>query len=130
MLIILRMVLILMLIENVSCWCKAVDCEMTEWTKWSLCDKSCGGGLRMRFRYPRVHPQCNGVKCPVLNIKRGQCNSKCCPIDCRYGPWIKRGQCQGCGRNGSQTLERKVISRESCGGRCDKLLVKNTKCDA
>ena len=83
---VLKFTVVFMLIKNVESYCRAVDCEMTEWSRWRKCDRSCGGGLRMRIWLVFVEPKCGGRPCPLLNVKRERCNTQCCPIDCRYGP--------------------------------------------
>merc|ERR1719487_383818 len=58
------------------------DCELTEWTKWSLCSKDCDGGTRHRIKHILKTPEGNG-KCPWLwspkRLQYKMCNMKRCP---------------------------------------------------
>ena len=47
-----------------------VDCQVSEWTPWSVCDKSCGTGVMLRTRKIIRAPQNGGKHCPTLTQKR------------------------------------------------------------
>ena len=52
----------------------------TEWTQWSACDKTCGGGSSYRRRQCTSPPPQNGGKtCPGNGYEVQSCNSQGCP---------------------------------------------------
>lgn len=62
----------------------AIDCDMSEWTEWSECNKSCGKGHTIRTRMVKLEPQFGGdpcsetiqrKKCKIRKCNRGQVNS-------------------------------------------------------
>ncbi len=44
----------------------AVACEVSEWSDWSSCSKSCGFGTRHRERTIIQRPMHYGARCPIL----------------------------------------------------------------
>ena len=66
--------------ESQSCNNQAcpVDCQVSGWSGWSGCSKSCGGGSQSRTRTITQWPQNGGAGCPSLG--EGQsCNTQSCP---------------------------------------------------
>lgn len=43
-----------------------IDCKVTDWSGWSLCDKTCGIGKQYRTRDVLNKSKYGGVKCPQL----------------------------------------------------------------
>ena len=56
----------------------SVDCKLTEWTGWSLCTKTCGGGTQKKTRSVLKQEQFGGQACPKLH-ETNECNTKECP---------------------------------------------------
>ncbi|XP_042863867.1 spondin-1-like isoform X1 [Penaeus japonicus] len=55
-----------------------VDCQVSEWSEWSACSKTCGKGWVTRTREIRVFPQHGGRPCPKKLRRRHKCtNPKC-----------------------------------------------------
>eukprot|EP00058_Branchiostoma_floridae_P022834 XP_002608324.1 hypothetical protein BRAFLDRAFT_125498 [Branchiostoma floridae] len=54
------------------------NCEVSRWSRFSRCSRSCGGGLMVRSRYIRQNPQNGGRRCPRLSELR-RCNLNPCP---------------------------------------------------
>ena len=54
-----------------------VDCEVTQFTNWTSCSKTCGNGEQTRHRQITVNMQHNGKVCPRLNESK-VCNLKSC----------------------------------------------------
>lgn len=54
-----------------------VDCQVSEWTPWSECDKSCGTGVMLRTRKIIRAPQNGGKHCPSLTQKRSCQGIRC-----------------------------------------------------
>jgi hypothetical protein len=61
----------------------AIDCQVSQWRKWGLCDSECGGTSR-RFRSIIRTPANGGKACPARSQNR---QSRACidpPICARY----------------------------------------------
>ena len=73
--------------------CGPVNCEVSEWTAWSKCSASCGGGVQSRSRSITVHPSNGGAKCPTLDDEQACNTDACVPLcqDCVLGTY---GPCQ------------------------------------
>ena len=56
------------------------DCSVSEWSKWSNCDKPCGTGNKTRSRYIITPPDNDGKKCPTNLIENKQCNTTSCSL--------------------------------------------------
>jgi hypothetical protein len=91
-----------------------VDCEVTQWTPWSVCSEPCGSGVRMRFRQMTTAPQNGGSGCPSLR-ELNNCNQHKCVRDCQF-TWDKWGACtESCG-SGVQLRQPKIVHWNSHGG--------------
>lgn len=55
----------------------AIDCELTEWSQWSECNKSCGKGHMIRTRMIKMEPQFGGAPCPET-VQRKKCRIRKC----------------------------------------------------
>ncbi|XP_039719589.1 spondin-1 [Pteropus medius] len=54
-----------------------IDCELTEWSQWSECNKSCGKGHMIRTRMIQMEPQFGGAPCPET-VQRKKCRIRKC----------------------------------------------------
>ncbi|XP_058944976.2 coadhesin-like [Pocillopora verrucosa] len=73
-----------------------IDGNYTEWTEWSECSASCGGGSHLRTRQcTRPPPKYGGLDCNELGPadQRQQCNPDPCPIDGNYTKWSEWSEC-------------------------------------
>lgn len=59
------------------CVLPAIDCELTEWSQWSECNKSCGKGHMIRTRMIHMEPQFGGAPCPET-VQRKKCRVRKC----------------------------------------------------
>jgi hypothetical protein len=65
------------------------DCQVSNWSTWGACSKSCGSGIKRRTRNIEI-AAANGGHCPSLNDKPQRCNAFQCPMDCAvtgFGTW-------------------------------------------
>ncbi len=88
-------------------------CIATEWSPWSSCSATCGGGVQKRTRVVMS----DGVTgCGYEEIR--QCNTGvCAPEDCIMSEW-KEGECSvKCG-TGIKKLTRSVLTPAKYGGAC------------
>ncbi|XP_050811944.1 spondin-1 [Gopherus flavomarginatus] len=68
-----------------GCSDEAIDCELTEWSKWSECNKSCGKGHIIRTRMIKMEPQFGGAPCPET-VQRKKCRIR----KCLRGPGLEK----------------------------------------
>nr|DBA17432.1 TPA: hypothetical protein GDO54_002882 [Pyxicephalus adspersus] len=54
-----------------------IHCELTEWSHWSECNKSCGKGHMIRTRMITSEPQFGGNLCPET-VQRKKCRIRKC----------------------------------------------------
>ena len=69
---------------------KSIDCEMSDWTAWSACDKECNGGQQFRTRQITKEAAEHGKSCSGDVHEVRPCNEKvvCEPaLDCEFGAW-------------------------------------------
>ncbi|KAM4705238.1 SCO-spondin-like [Rhinophrynus dorsalis] len=58
------------------------DCEVSEWSEWSECSASCGGGISERNRTVLVPADPGGAPCPSPMLLHRTCNSHNCTPEC------------------------------------------------
>jgi len=103
--------------ETETCQGSAVDCEMSDWTRWDDCDKTCGAGQTHRYRQIHHHPQHGGKLCPHELIQTRGCNLDPCRVeDCRVSGWSEWGGCSTTCGPGMQMRHREVASLRGPGG--------------
>ncbi|KAM4677962.1 LOW QUALITY PROTEIN: SCO-spondin-like [Discoglossus pictus] len=61
------------------------DCELSDWTEWSECSVSCGGGLSERNRSVLVTADPGGQPCPSPLHLHKTCNTHNCTLECSEG---------------------------------------------
>ena len=84
-----------------------IDGKFSEWSSFSACDRSCGGGKQFRTR------QCNnppavfeGKPCEGPSRQEQLCNTHECPIDGGYTQWSEYGPCSVTCGEGVKTRRR------------------------
>lgn len=55
-----------------------VPCEWAPWMAWMPCTRTCGGGVMVRFRNVKVHPQNGGEDCTSSFIDQSACHVQAC----------------------------------------------------
>ncbi|CAC5418366.1 Adhesion G protein-coupled receptor B2,Coadhesin,Thrombospondin-1,Adhesion G protein-coupled receptor B1,Mucin-like protein,Hemicentin-1,Adhesion G protein-coupled receptor B3,Thrombospondin-2 [Mytilus coruscus] len=85
----------------------AINGNWTEWSDWSECNVSCGGGIQAKYRNcSNPVPEFGGEDCFGNNTEISYCNSKYCPIDGSWSTWSYWGNCSlSCG-GGSKSRNR------------------------
>jgi hypothetical protein len=56
----------------------AIDCQMSEWTKWTQCSATCGDAQRTRRRYVIREPENGGKECPERREMHRPCKTRPC----------------------------------------------------
>jgi hypothetical protein len=109
--------------------CPPVDCQISPFTGWTACTKSCGGGVQTRSRLVLIPARYRGKPCPSTNSTGGLnetrvCSTPLCPVDCVISGWGRWGQCPrvydantGACRVQYVSRHRRIIVASSSGGR-------------
>jgi hypothetical protein len=105
-----------------------VDCTVGDWSAFSQCDKSCGGGTMRRSRVPVGLMAAHGGKpCPELTHHE-TCNTALCPIDCEVGEWGPFGDCTLTCGGGVRVQERIITVHPENNGKACPHTVRNKNC--
>jgi len=98
------------------------DCVLTEWTNWTECTRTCGGGQIQRHRHVHTPPANGGKECDPQLVMTKACNVEHCRtwspcIDCKLGKWSSWGDCTRCG---GQRVRTRTIDElaNHCGKPC------------
>jgi hypothetical protein len=108
----------------------AVNCEVSAWSGWGACSKSCGGGEQVRSRTITRQPTNGGASCPVLSESQ-PCNTQACinPVNCEVSAWTDWGACsKSCG-SGEQTRTRTLTKQPANGGSACPVLSESQPCN-
>ncbi|GAA55160.1 hemicentin-1 [Clonorchis sinensis] len=78
------------------------------WSPWSHCSKSCGGGQRTRTRRcDNPTPAFGGEECPATGyMEVSECQNNACPINGEWSNWSSWSACSRTCGVGLQTRER------------------------
>eukprot|EP01012_Entosiphon_sulcatum_P049574 TRINITY_DN6820_c0_g1_i5.p1 TRINITY_DN6820_c0_g1~~TRINITY_DN6820_c0_g1_i5.p1 ORF type:complete len:1020 (+),score=28.13 TRINITY_DN6820_c0_g1_i5:698-3757(+) len=108
--------------------CPDVKCIVSDWSEWTPCSVTCGGGTQSHNRIIVLRP--TGLeRCPALEETR-TCNELPCPVDCIVTDWSAWGLCsRDCG-TGEQTRTRTISRQDAYGGiPCPSVLSESQKCN-
>uniref|UniRef100_A0A7S1NC01 Spondin-like TSP1 domain-containing protein n=1 Tax=Eutreptiella gymnastica TaxID=73025 RepID=A0A7S1NC01_9EUGL len=95
---------------------ETVDCLTTEWTAWSECSVSCGGGRQLRTRSVETQPTEGGAPCPPTEETQ-DCGTKACAakVHCQLTEWTAWSACSvSCG--GGRQLRTRSIEVQPAAG--------------
>ncbi|GFS05126.1 brain-specific angiogenesis inhibitor 1 [Elysia marginata] len=70
----------------------SVDGQWMDWTPWSSCSVSCGGGTRERSRDCYLG-QFGGANCTGHDHETSTCNPHNCPVNGKWLQWSEWGNC-------------------------------------
>lgn len=75
-------------VQNCNSFPCAIDGKFSEWSDWSICSSSCGGGSMSRSRScSNPSPRHGGKPCNGLKFEYSVCNIRQCPIDGGFSEW-------------------------------------------
>ncbi|XP_078491513.1 thrombospondin type-1 domain-containing protein 7A isoform X1 [Ciona intestinalis] len=103
--------------ESNSCHIRPcpVPCEVSGWTAWDACSKTCGEGVSNRTRNITNHPAHGGRSCPDLQQTK-VCHIRKCPVPCLVSDWERWSTCsRHCG-GGHSIKTRNIIRYPLYGG--------------
>lgn len=105
-----------------------VDCVVTDWSPWSGCSTTCGGGVNLRFRIAQVESAFGGVPCPSSLTETLECSDAPCPVDCKLGDWRDWESCStSCGSG--KRMRTRLRENERFGGLpCKEDLIDEDEC--
>mmetsp|Transcript_25160 Transcript_25160/g.72526 ORF Transcript_25160/g.72526 Transcript_25160/m.72526 type:complete len:487 (+) Transcript_25160:3-1463(+) len=107
------------------------DCEWSEWTSWTDCPVSCGGGKSSRRRNMTAEAANGGKKCVGDGSEEEDCKTQTCPVDCKWSNWGRWSECTKTCGNGKMTRLRSVSVQKDFGGKpCDGLPQDTKACDS
>ncbi|XP_001623142.2 uncharacterized protein LOC5501884 isoform X2 [Nematostella vectensis] len=109
-----------------------INGNYTQWSEYTPCSKTCGGGTRHRTRScTNPAPQYGGVNCTVIGnpVDTIECNTSPCPVDGGYTSWTEFSPCSvTCGRGLSTRSRACSEPAPQYGGRnCSEFLGPNTE---
>jgi len=97
----------------------ARDCVISDWSTWTSCSKSCGGGTQSKYRIVEVENEGNGKNCSAVEAEDGlgwtqsqTCNDVVCPVDCVMQGWQAWGDCE----TGEQNNQNQSCSKSANDG--------------
>jgi len=93
----------------------SVDCRVSQWSPWTTCSATCGGGGRHRERAVDTPPTRGGQECPGL-LEVEVCSTELCSVDCRLSQWGSWSTCTATCGGGRRSREREVDVLSARGG--------------
>jgi hypothetical protein len=64
-----------------------VDCQLSDWTAWGTCSKTCGNGTSTSTREIVRNATHGGAACSLEVLKSSHCEDEVCDQDCLMGNW-------------------------------------------
>lgn len=109
--------------------CQSAQCQVSDWSAWSVCSVTCGGGTRTRTRTITVLPENNGRPCPSL-AESSQCNTSLCLSDQDGDGWSPPQDCDDTNPNVNPSASEVCGDGidNNCNGQVDENAVTATEC--
>lgn len=105
-----------------------VDCQWADWSDWSVCQFTCGGGISVRDRAVKRMAQGSGKSCDNNDREERDCTKASCPVDCEWEDWADWTECsKSCG-DAERFAERGSRAAEFGGRLCSGSSQKTEAC--
>ncbi|CAE7739327.1 Sspo [Symbiodinium sp. CCMP2592] len=101
--------------QTEECTNVCVDCEWSDWTAWTNCSATCGGGMQERGRGIAVEVEGYGKNCTGDAEEKQKCNTQDCPVDCETSDWSSWSSCEPFCK-GMQNQTRSITLEAANGG--------------
>lgn len=110
---------------------KPTACEFQEWTAYTPCSKTCGGGYHMKTRRVMKEATYGGATCEGALQVSDECNTDNCgeDTDCLLGPWVAWSAC-GYGKRQKYRTREVAQSKLGAGKPCVGKLAQTQECPA
>ncbi len=112
-----------------------VDCVLSDWSDWSICSKSCNGGVQERVRNVEIPSVGTGNVCDINMLEIRPCNTMVCAddiddINCVMDDWSEWEPCSvSCG-GGIQKRRKNIITPSSGNGvPCNTITSETRECN-
>ncbi|EDO49204.1 predicted protein, partial [Nematostella vectensis] len=86
------------------------DGNYSQWSEWTSCTVTCGGGEQMRSRTcTNPTPHFGGKDCSAIgaSTETGSCQTQECPVNGGYSEWSAWTECSATCGGGTQMRNRK-----------------------
>jgi len=112
-----------------SFFLSSVDCGVSDWSAWSACSASCGGGVQKATRTISQQSMHGGAACPSSLSKTRACNTQGCPQACVVSAWGSWTTCSVTCGGGRQRASRTVVTPSANGGAACPALSQTQACN-
>ena len=106
-----------------------VDCVLSNYSAFSPCSVSCGGGNQTKSRSVLVAPANGGALCDPVMQQTQACNTQPCPQHCVVTPFTSWSTCTASCGNGTQIRSRSITTGPAHGGYACPYLQENRACN-
>ena len=86
-----------------------IDCNLSAWTEFSNCSRTCGSGVSYRNRTVITQPEHGGKECSP-KFETRQCDLGHCPVNCSVSKWGAFGNCSASCGGGLKGRMRTIIT--------------------
>merc|ERR1712232_1187954 len=96
------------------------DCVMGNWSDWSACSRSCGGGQQFAHRQIKQQARGTGSSCGESSLRKVRaCAAAPCEVavDCSWAEWGPMSRCSVTCGGGQMSRHRKISSDAKYGGK-------------
>ena len=86
----------------------SVPCQVSEWSGWLGCSRTCGSGINIRNRRISQNAKYGG-SCDYSLKETESCITKPCPVPCQVGEWSRFSNCSRTCGSGTRIRYRSIV---------------------